>query len=134
MAVTMRGVLVDLPYRGMTNALIRARIPYLPVHIDQVDRDGGGLAVLVLPDLAALSDRQCDSIRRFVDRGGNLVATGRTSLYDEWGEPRPDYALGDLLGGTHVRGPQALDRRGSRPGSGDPAFLPPAASGPRKEG
>ena len=39
------GVLVDLPYRGMTNALIRARIPYLPVHIDQIDarrrRPGG---------------------------------------------------------------------------------------------
>jgi hypothetical protein len=26
------------------------------------------------------------------------VATGSTSLYDEWGHPRPDYALGDLLG------------------------------------
>ena len=92
------GVLVDLPYRGMTHALIRARIPYLPVHVDHVDRDGGTLSVLVLPDLAALSDRQCASIRRFVERGGSLVATGRTSLYDEWGNPRPDFALGDLLG------------------------------------
>ncbi|MGC8639085.1 MAG: alpha-amylase family protein [Isosphaeraceae bacterium] len=91
-------VLVDLPYRGMINALIRARIPYLPVHIDHVDRDGGDLAVLVLPDLAVLSDRQCASIGRFVDRGGHLVATGRTSLYDEWGRPRSDYALRDLLG------------------------------------
>jgi hypothetical protein len=91
------GVLVDLPYRGMINALIRARIPYLPVHVDHLDRDGGALAVLVLPDLAALSDRQCASVRRFVERGGHLVATGRTSLYDEWGQPRPNYALGDLL-------------------------------------
>ncbi len=95
------GVLVDLPYRGMINALIRARIPYLPVHIDHVDRDAGNLDVLVLPDLAALSDRECTSIVRFVDRGGNLFATGRTTLYDEWGQPRSDYALGDLLG---VRG------------------------------
>ena len=94
-------VLVDLPYRGMINALIHARIPYLPVHIDHVERDAGDLAVLVLPDLAALSDRECASIVRFVDRGGHLVATGRTSLYDEWGQPRRDYALGDLLG---VRG------------------------------
>ena len=64
------GVLVDLPWRGMTNALIRARIPYLPVHADHVDRDGGELAVLVLPDLAAMSDGQCASVRRFVERGG----------------------------------------------------------------
>jgi hypothetical protein len=92
------GVLVDLPYRGMTNALIRARIPYIPAHIDRVGRDRGALEVLVLPDIAAMSDRECAGIRRFVERGGHLVATGRTSLYDESGQPRRDYALGDLLG------------------------------------
>jgi hypothetical protein len=92
------GVLVDLPYRGMTNALLRARIPYLPVHVDHIERDGGELAVLILPDLAALSDRQCASVRRFVERGGHLIATGRTSLYTESGDPRADFALGDLLG------------------------------------
>ena len=125
---------MDLPYRGMTNALILARIPYLPVHVDPVDRDGGVLAILVLPDLAALSDRQCASIRRFVERGGHLVATGRTSLHDEWGQPRPDYALGDLLG---VR--RSVDRKPSIAEDLDRARgtlhsylrLPP---GPRKEG
>jgi hypothetical protein len=91
-------LLVELPYRGMTNALIRARIPYLPVQVEALDHEAGPLAVLVLPNSAALSDRQCASIRRFVVRGGHLVATGNTSLYDEWGQPRPDYALGDLLG------------------------------------
>ena len=128
------GVLVDLPYRGMTNALIGARIPYLPVHIDHLDRDGGTLAVLVLPDLAALSGRQCASIRRFVERGGHLVATGRTSLYNEWGEPRPDYALGDLLGAR-----RSVDRKPSIAEDLDRARgtlhsylrLPP---GPRHEG
>jgi hypothetical protein len=33
-----------------------------------------------------------------VDRGGHLIATGRTGLYTEWGDPRPDDAFGDLLG------------------------------------
>ena len=32
--------LVDVPYRGFTQALIRARIPYLPVHADHIERDG----------------------------------------------------------------------------------------------
>jgi hypothetical protein len=128
------GVLVDLPYRGMTNALIRARIPYLPVHIDQIDRSGQALAVLVLTDLAALSDRQCATIRRFVERGGHLVATGKTSLYDEWGQPRPDFALGDLIGvrmSADRRPSIAEDLNRARGNVHSYLRLPP---GPRREG
>ena len=40
----------------------------------------------------------CQAVRRFVERGGHLIATGRTSLYDEWGTPRENFALADLLG------------------------------------
>jgi hypothetical protein len=128
------GVLVELPYRGMTNALIRARIPYLPVCVESLDRDAGALAVLVLPDLAALSDRECARIRRFVERGGHLVATGNTSLYDDWGQPRPDYALGGLLGVRSAAGrkpsiAEELDR--ARATSHTYLRLPP---GPRTEG
>jgi hypothetical protein len=78
-------------------ALVRARIPYLPVNADHVDRDGPSLAVLVLPNVGALSDGQCAAIRRFVERGGSLVATGASTLYNEWGDARPDFALADLF-------------------------------------
>jgi len=98
-------LLVELPWRGLTQALIRARIPYLPVHADHVDRDASQFAVLVLPNLAAMSDQQLASVRRFVERGGGLVATGETSLLDEWGDPRPDFALADLFG-AHVADPR----------------------------
>jgi hypothetical protein len=128
------GVLVDLPYRGMMNALVSARIPYLPVHVDRIDRDGGALAVLVLPDLAAMSDRHCASIRRFVERGGHLVATGRTSLYDEWGQPRGDYALGDVLGARRSgeRKPSITEDLARARGTAHSYLrLPP---GPRKQG
>jgi len=37
-------------------------------------------------------------VRRFVERGGALIATGQTSGYDEWGDPRSDFALADLFG------------------------------------
>jgi hypothetical protein len=91
-------LLVELPWCGMTQALIRARIPYLPVHADYVDRDAPQFSVLVLPNLGAVTDAQAASVRRFVQRGGGLLATGDTSLFNEWGDPRPDFALGDLFG------------------------------------
>ncbi|MDP9371501.1 MAG: beta-galactosidase, partial [Chloroflexota bacterium] len=96
---------VALPARGLANALIRARIPYLPVHADHLERDAAehGLTTLVLPNLGALSDAHCAGIRRFVERGGGLVATGESSRYDEWGDPRPDFALADLFG-AHATG------------------------------
>lgn len=102
--------LVDLPRRGWTNALIRARIPYLPVHADQIARDAEQFSVLILPDLGAMSASQVDAVTRFVERGGSLVATGDSSRYDEWGDRRADFALGDLFG-AHVIKADAARRR-----------------------
>ncbi|HEV3202089.1 MAG TPA: alpha-amylase family protein [Bryobacteraceae bacterium] len=90
--------LVDAPYRGVTQALIRARIPYLPVNAEHIARDASHFSALVLPSVAVLSDAQCAAVRRFVADGGGLVATGATSLYDEWGDARKDFALADLFG------------------------------------
>ena len=91
---------VSLPERGISGALIRARIPFLPIHADHIERDvaAHGLTALILPNVGALSDAQCDAIRRFVTAGGGLLATGESSLYNEWGDRRPDFALADLLG------------------------------------
>jgi hypothetical protein len=90
--------MIELPFRGMANALIEARIPYLPVHIDHIDRDAPNFSLLILPNLAAMSDKQAESIRRFVRGGGGLIATGATSLFNEWGDTRKDFALADLFG------------------------------------
>lgn len=94
-------LLVELPWRGVTQALIRARIPYLPVHADHIDREAAKLSLLVLPNLGAMSDAQIASVRHFVERGGGLIATGESSLFNEWGDSRPDFGLADLFG-AHV--------------------------------
>ena len=101
---------MDAPYEGFAQALIRARIPYLPVHADDLDRQGRELAVLVLPNTGGLSDAQCEAIRQFVARGGSLVATGDSTRFNEWGDPRPDFALADLL---HVHAQAPAARRAS---------------------
>ena len=90
--------LTEQPLRGWMQALVRARIPYVPVHVDQIDTAAVGVAVLILPNLGALGDAQIGAIRRFVERGGALIATGQTSLFDEWGDARADFALADLFG------------------------------------
>ena len=93
--------LVELPWRGMTQALLRARIPFVPVHVDHISRDAAQLSLLILPNLASMSPEQVASVRRFVDAGGSLIATGDTSLFNEWGDLLNDYALADVFG-THI--------------------------------
>ena len=120
------GQRVDAPYTGFMHALVRARIPYLPVHVDDIDSMPAALTVLILPNVGALSDAQAASIRRFVERGGSLVATGQTSLYDEWGDPRADFALADLFG-CHLAGDTRASLASREPraaGQGGGAFAP----------
>ena len=95
---------VDAPYTGFMHALVRARIPYLPVHADDLEAASSRFALLILPNLGAVSASQCDAIRRFTANGGSLLATGASTLYDEWGDPREDYALAGLFG-AHLTGP-----------------------------
>jgi hypothetical protein len=115
---------VDAPYTGFMHALVRSRIPYVPIHIDDVNRQAQGLKLLVLPNVAAVSDAQCGGIRRFVEAGGGLLATGETSLYDEWGDPRPDFALADLFGAHRMGETPKLSGTGERRRSSTERFAP----------
>ncbi|HEX2726568.1 MAG TPA: beta-galactosidase trimerization domain-containing protein, partial [Beijerinckiaceae bacterium] len=83
---------------GCYQALVESRIPFEMVHDRKLDRANiSAFWTLVLPNIAALSDEQCGQIRDFVRRGGSVVATHETSLYDEWGKRRADFGLADLF-------------------------------------
>jgi hypothetical protein len=58
---------------------------------------------MILPNLGVMTDDQVASVKKYIAGGGNLLATGESSLYNEWGDPRPDYALSDLFG-AHMTG------------------------------
>jgi hypothetical protein len=84
---------------GFYHALIEARVPFEMVHdrlLDAAHTDR--FKLLILPNIAALSDRQCDQLREYVKRGGSIIATHETSLYDEWGVRRTNFGLADLFG------------------------------------
>src|ERR1017187_280481 len=94
---------------GYYQALVEARIPFEMVHDRLLDTARlAPFKVLVLPNIAALSDQQCLQLGAFVERGGSLVATYETSLYNEWGVRREDFGLADLFG-AHFDG--AMDAR-----------------------
>ncbi len=84
---------------GMYHALIEARVPFELVHEafltpDRLDQ----FRLLILADAAALSDAQCDAIRGYVKRGGSVLATFASSLFDELGRRRDDFGLADVFG------------------------------------
>jgi hypothetical protein len=87
----------DAAQNGWCQALTEARIPY--EFVDDRLLDGAArYRVLILPDVMALSDKQCATLSDFVRKGGRIIATGETSLYDETGRKRTNFALADLFG------------------------------------
>jgi len=86
---------------GYYQALIEARIPFEMAHDGLLDAAHiDQFKTLILPNIAALSNKQCDQIRDFVQRGGGIVATHETSLYDERGVRRYNFGLSDLFGAS----------------------------------
>jgi hypothetical protein len=86
---------------GFYQALLEGRVPFDMVHDRMLDAANvERYRTLILPNIAALSEAQCAQLRAFVARGGNLVATHETSLYDEWGVRRKDFGLADLFGAS----------------------------------
>jgi hypothetical protein len=84
---------------GYYQALVEARIPFELVHDRLLDADQlDNFRVLILPNIAALSNHQCAQLQDYVSRGGSIVATHETSLYDEWGVHRKDFGLASLFG------------------------------------
>ena len=83
------------------------------------------LKVLILPNMAAMSDAQCAAVRKFVAGGGALIATGVTSLYNEIGDARGDYGLAELFG-AHFTGTAGAERA---VGDADAAYLSAAQPG-----
>ena len=104
---------------GMYSILTEARIPFDIVlgedlSIERLKR----YSVLVLPNMALMSDTQKAQVEAYVARGGSLLATFETGLYTESGDRRSDFALAELYG-MH----RAADRQGS--GTARSATSPP---------
>ena len=84
---------------GMYAALLGGRFLFDFIH--EKDLSAAALKkyrALLIPNAAYLRDSECQAIRGYVASGGSVLATFETSRYNEWGEPRQDFGLGDVLG------------------------------------
>jgi len=96
--------------QGYYSALLHARHAFDFVHEDDLTPATlSKYGVLILPNVAFLSDAQCRQLEDYVQSGGSLIADFETSLYDETGRMRPDFGLAPLFGVSRT-----ADRAGSR--------------------
>ena len=87
--------------KGVYGAFQTMMERHLPVSlVTDRDLERGKLddhKVLFMPNCAAMSDAELETVRRFVRNGGGLVATYETSLYNEHAKPRDTFGLADVL-------------------------------------
>ena len=97
--------------QGLYYALLEGRFLFDFVHQENLSPEVlSRYRALLIPNAAYLRDRECEAIRQYVNSGGSLLATFETSRYNEWGDPRPELGLSDVLGVSlagEVIGPQA---------------------------
>lgn len=84
---------------GLYSALLEGRFLFDFVHEEKLSAEElRKYRALILPNVALLSDQQCQQIADFVERGGSVLATFETSLYDERNRRRPNFGLADVFG------------------------------------
>lgn len=93
-------------FNGWARLLIEEHLPFDVIVAENVgrarllpSRDAlSNYDLVILPGVTCLSDSFCSALRDYVTNGGRILATGDTSICDEKGSKRPDFALGDTLG------------------------------------
>src|SRR5450755_249815 len=84
---------------GIYETMLRGRFAFEFVHEDRLDPERlSKYRALLLPNIAMMSDRQCEQIRNYLRSGGSVMASFETSLYDENRQPRAEFGLADLFG------------------------------------
>lgn len=104
---------VDAEFSGVAEALLRAHVPFDVIDDVTLEREPlNRYSMILLPNVACMSGKSAERLKTYVESGGNLFATFETSLYDETGIRRGDFALGPLFGVSDekkIAGPNQWD-------------------------
>lgn len=106
------------PMEQVLNSLITlledVRCPFKIVSYEQLEKgllEKENFRLLILPFAQALSEREAEEIKRFVGKGGTVIADLRPGVYDQHGKPYQKGILDELFGVSQQAMPQP--RRGN---------------------
>ncbi len=86
-------------FKGAYMALLEHHIPFEVITEGTLSfHDLKRFKVLVVVDALCMTQSNIEAIRQYVSHGGGLVATYRSSYYDEDGHLREHFGLADILG------------------------------------
>jgi hypothetical protein len=109
---------------GWSRLLIEEHVPFDFIVAEKVGSaaDLSRYDLVILPNTANMSEAFCSAIAEYVRDGGRVLAIGETSLFDEKGHKRADFALKDVLGVSSkgvIEGDFAVERpSGPEPATG----------------
>lgn len=87
---------------GTSVFLARAHIPFRAISNESINYNG--INTIVMNNIMYTTQAENDRIRKFVEAGGTLVATGMTSLYEPDGTHTGDFGLADVFGVSFTGG------------------------------
>ncbi|MCM8822516.1 MAG: family 10 glycosylhydrolase [Candidatus Omnitrophica bacterium] len=84
-------------FNGFYQILSKIQVPF-----DVIDEYNFGSLekydIVILPNAACLSDQDCEKIREFAHKGGSIIASFETSLYNEKGQRKKNFGLSKVFG------------------------------------
>lgn len=92
------GFAVSKETLGWMEALTMSHIPFDEIYVHEMGQKDrlDGKEVLILGDLSVMSDGQCAMVDSFVQNGGTVIVTGKTSMMKEDYTPRKGFGLRSL--------------------------------------
>ncbi|MFC4874208.1 alpha-amylase family protein [Negadavirga shengliensis] len=85
--------------RGMETVLIENHIPHDFILDEQVNAEKlKKYTLILLPNVQCMSDLEISLIKEYVRKGGKIIATYESSMYDQEGRGREDFGLSEVFG------------------------------------
>ncbi len=86
-------------FEGFYETCFRNHVPVDVIdEVSLIDKSLNNYDVIMLPNIACMSEKEVEAVKEFVKNGGTLISSFETSLYNEYGEQRKCFALEDLFG------------------------------------
>lgn len=87
---------------GVCKALLRDHVLFDVITEKDLEKNLRNYEVLVLPDVASMTKKECALVTQFVNDGNGVVASYRTSLFDENGKQLQNLGLEEVLGASYI--------------------------------